>query len=77
MAAERERLRTRPLDRAGNPRRTARLKGGLGRRRVGDKTLPQWQREVTSAGRVWYCPDQETGVVWITQVRLDPPRETD
>jgi hypothetical protein len=66
MAALRERLKNRPLDRSDNPNRTHRLKG----------KLPQWQHEITSGGRVWYCPDSEARIVWVTRVSLDPPRET-
>jgi hypothetical protein len=77
MDAERTRLRTRPLDRSANPRRTARLKGGLATRTIGCKTLPQWQQELTSAGRLWYCPDKQTRTVWVTKVDLQHPKATD
>lgn len=77
MAAERERLRTRPLDRSANPRRTARLKGGLASRVIGGKQLQQWQHELTAAGRIWYCPDKDEGVVWVTQVDLNHPKSTE
>lgn len=73
MAAERERPRTRPLDRSENPRRTAQLKYKLATRRVGDKVLPQWQREISAAGRVWYCPDKDERIVWITKAELSHP----
>lgn len=76
MAAERVRLGTRPLDRSANPRRTAQLKGKLATRTVGEATLPQWQQELTSAGRLWYCPDKQTRTVWITMVDLAHPRAT-
>ena len=77
MAAERERLQIRPLDRSANPRRTARLRAGLAIRLIGDKRLPQWQHEITAAGRIWYCPDKDTRTVWITQVDLRHPKRTD
>lgn len=77
MAALRERLRLRPLDRSDNPRRTHRLRPPLADKRVGDKTLPQWQRELTGGGRVFYCPDREERVVWVTRVDLAHPRETE
>ena len=76
MQRERERLVTRPLDRSDNPRRTAQLKAGLSHRLVGGKRLPQWQREVTSGGRLWYCPDKDARVVWIVKVDLGHPSET-
>lgn len=77
MATERDRLRTRPLDRSANPRRTGQLKAGLATRKVGERTLPQWQQELTSAGRLWYCPDKDTRTVWVTRVDLQHPKATD
>lgn len=77
MAAERERLQLRPLDRSANPRRTGPLHGALSKRRVGDQTLPQWQHELTAAGRIWYCPDKDTRTVWVMKVDLAHPKETD
>lgn len=76
MRSLRERLRTRPMDRSSNPNRTHRLKPPLDLGRVGTVKLPQWQHEITSGGRVWYCLDIEARVVWVTRVSLDPPRET-
>lgn len=76
MAAERERLRTQPTVRS-NPRRTHRLRGKLADRKVGEVRLPQWQHEITGAGRVWYCPDADQRIVWITQVSLSHPKQTD
>ncbi|HEX9888336.1 MAG TPA: hypothetical protein VGA69_02575 [Nitriliruptorales bacterium] len=72
-----ERLRTRPLDRRDNPRRLAQLKGKFKTKRVGDKRLPQWQYEITSAGRVWFCPDKDERIVWVTKVDLAHPKETE
>ena len=77
MKAELERLKTRPLDRSDNPRRTARLKGPLGARSIGGTKLPQWQREITGSGRIWYCPDRDAAIVWITKVSLAHPKETE
>lgn len=77
MTAERDRLRARPMDRSRNPRRTGPLAGPLATRRVGTKTLPQWQHELTAAGRIWYCPDKDERIVWVTKVSLSHPKETD
>ena len=76
MAAVRERLRTRPLDRSDNPARTHRLKPPLHEARIGEARLPQWQHEISAAGRVWYCVDTGRQTVWVTRVSLGPPRET-
>lgn len=77
MHAERERLMSRRLDRSDNPRRSAQLKFDLAYRWIGERKLPQWQREITSGGRLWYCPDKAERVVWITKVELSHPSETD
>ena len=77
MEKERHRLRERPLDRDANPRRTHQLRGPLGSRTISGKKLPQWQHEITGAGRVWYCPDKEVRVVWVTYFLLHHPQLTD
>lgn len=76
MAAVRNRLRERPLDRSDNPRRTHRLRPPLDTKRIGDRLLPQWQYEISAAGRVFYCPDAAERVIWVTRVDLGHPRET-
>lgn len=76
MAAVRNRLRERPLDRSDNPGRTRRLQPPLERKRIGDRLLPQCQYEISAAGRVFYCPDAAERVVWVTRVDLGHPRET-
>lgn len=73
----RKRLRTRPLDRSDNPRRTHQLKPPLATKRVGGKELPQWQHELSGAGRIFYCPDRDERVVWVSRVDLGHPRETE
>jgi len=77
MAVLRERLRLRPLDRSDNPNRTHQLKGQLAQKLIGDRKLPQWQHEITAAGRLFYCPDREARVVWVTRVDLAHPGETE
>lgn len=74
---ELKRLQLRPIDRSQNPRRTAPLRFELAHRRIGSKSLPQWQHELTSAGRIWYCIDQDERTVWITKVSLRHPKETE
>lgn len=77
MTVERERLLTRPLDRSANPRRTHVLQGKLGERNIGGVKLQQWQHELAGAGRIWYCPDKDARIVWITAVSLSHPKATD
>jgi len=76
MAKEKERLKTNPLDRSGNPRRTHQLRGPLATRKIGGSSFEQWQHEITGAGRIWYCADRKNRIVWVTQVDLSHPRET-
>lgn len=77
MADLGERLRQRPLDRRDNPQRLGPRKGTLKDKKVGTKRLPQWQFEITSSGRVWFCPDKTERVVWVTKVDLSHPKETE
>lgn len=76
LAGVRERLRTRPLDRSDNPARIHRLKPPFHEHVVGDAKLPQWQYEISAAGRIWFCPDPTTHTIWVTRVSLQPPKET-
>jgi len=77
MSALHERLRLRPLDRSDNPNRTHQLKPPLAEKVIGGKRLPQWQHELSSSGRVFYCPDRTDRVVWVTKVELAHPKQTD
>ena len=44
---------------------------------IGGRRLPQWQHEISSSGRVFYCPDRTHMVVWVTRVDLAHPKQTD
>ncbi|MFI7435086.1 hypothetical protein [Micromonospora haikouensis] len=57
--------------------RQHRLKGELGSRMVQGVNLEQWQYEVTGGGRIWYCPDAERRIVWVTYASTAHPRATD
>ncbi len=76
MQAERVRLTERPLDRSANPKRTHKLKGELAIRVIAGQKFEQWQHELTGAGRIWYCPDKESRIIWVTRVSLRHPNET-
>lgn len=56
--------------------RQKQLRDQFGTRVVGGRELPQWQYEVTSGGRVWYCPDKDRQIVWLTEVELTAPKKT-
>lgn len=60
-----------------NRDRQHRLRGQLGTRVIGGKPLEQWQYEVTSGGRVFYCPDSDTRIVWLTHAGTGHPKVTD
>ncbi|HMJ74523.1 MAG TPA: hypothetical protein VK507_01050 [Iamia sp.] len=53
------------------------LKGALGTRSVGNVDLEQWQYEVTSGGRLWYCIDDERRTVWLTDAAPGHPKATE
>ena len=57
--------------------RQKQLRGEFANRTMGGVDLPQWQFEVTGKGRVWYCPDLERRVVWLTEVTIGHPSRTD
>lgn len=77
MSAEKERLENDPLERGDNPRRTHKLRGSLGQRNIGGVSFEQWQHELSSSGRIWYCVDRQNRIVWITYVSLSHPKETE
>lgn len=60
-----------------NPGRQHRLRGLLATHEIKGRVLDQWQYEVTSGGRIWYCPDPEAQVVWIVEARTGHPKHTE
>ena len=53
------------------------LKGALGTRSVNGRDLEQWQHEVTSGGRIWYCIDDGNRTVWMTDCSVGHPKATE
>lgn len=53
------------------------LKGSLGTRTVNGEPLDQWQYEVTGAGRLWYCIDEQRRIVWLTEASTGHPKLTE
>lgn len=53
------------------------LKGTLGNRLVNGTELEQWQYEVTSGGRLWYCIDDKAKTVWLTDAHVGHPKATE
>jgi hypothetical protein len=64
---------TQPENRA----RQHRLRGQLASREIGGRPLEQWQYEVTSGGRIWYCPDPMKRVVWVVVASASHPKSTE
>lgn len=60
-----------------NLARHHRLHDRLACRDFAGRRLEQWQYEVTAGGRIWYCPDPERQVVWITLAGTGHPSATD
>lgn len=60
-----------------NPGRQHRLRGRLGSHEIKGKTLEQWQYEVTSGGRIWYCPDPDTKTVWLVVAATGHPKPSE
>jgi hypothetical protein len=53
------------------------LKGELSTGTCGGRSMPQWPREVTGAGRIWYLLDEEQHTVWVQKAATGHPKETD
>ncbi|MGQ0465762.1 MAG: hypothetical protein ACT4QG_10640 [Sporichthyaceae bacterium] len=53
------------------------LKGSLGTRTVNGEPMEQWQYEVTSGGRLWFCIDDATRTVWLVAAAVGHPKATD
>jgi hypothetical protein len=60
-----------------NPARQHRMKSALSTQVIRGRTLEQWQYEVTSGGRIWYCPDPERRIVWVVDARTRHPKATE
>jgi hypothetical protein len=60
-----------------NVGRQQRLRGQLASRDVRGRTLEQWQYEVTSGGRLWYCPDPQARIVWVVDASVGHPKATE
>jgi hypothetical protein len=53
------------------------LRGSLGMRTVNGEGMEQWQYEVTSGGRLWYCIDDKQRTVWLTDAMPGHPKATE
>jgi len=69
-----ERMRTEPDSRSPTQKPLA---GPLATRAHKGHDLPQWQLDVSSAGRVWYVIDTRTHTIWVTLASTGHPGATD
>ncbi|MDP9404037.1 MAG: hypothetical protein M3P85_12105 [Actinomycetota bacterium] len=69
-----ERITADPRDRS---ERQHRIRGSLGSRVVNGVAMEQWQYEVTGAGRLWYCVDDEHRTVWLADAAVGHPKATE
>lgn len=53
------------------------LKGTLGHRDLNGASLEQWQYEVTAGGRFWYCIEDATHTIWLTDAHPGHPKHTE
>jgi hypothetical protein len=60
-----------------NPARQHRLKSTLSALVIRGRTLDQWQYEVSTGGRIWYCPDPERRIVWVVDAGTAHPKATE
>ena len=60
-----------------NPSRQQKLRGQLSHRDVSGRPLEQWQYEVTSGGRIWYCPDPDRRITWVVAASTAHPKTTE
>ncbi|MFT4215842.1 MAG: hypothetical protein QM619_01470 [Micropruina sp.] len=52
------------------------LKGRLDRRALRGVELEQWQYDISSGARLWYCVDPVAHVVWLTNASAAHPTAT-
>lgn len=71
-----ETMRTDPAPTPPTSRHHA-LKGSLATGLHRGQSLPQWQIEVTGAGRIWYLIESATRTVWLIAARTGHPKATE
>ena len=52
------------------------LRGSLGTRAIAGSEMDQWQYDIASGARLWYCVDPEKRIVWLTLAAMGHPRST-
>lgn len=67
------RLRTAPDERSDVQKP---LRGQLGTRVLRGRPLEQWQYDISSGARLWYCLDYDSHIVWLTNASAGHPKAT-
>lgn len=52
------------------------LRGTLAQRSVGGVQMQQWQFDISSGARLWYCVDPNRSIVWLTLAATGHPSAT-
>ena len=73
-AEAKARLKTAPTARTAAQKP---LRGRLGTRTIGGVEMAQWQYDISSGARLWYCVDPEKRIVWLTLAAMGHPRATE
>lgn len=53
------------------------LRGSLGKRRIQGVEMDQWQLDISSGARLWYCVDTDMHIIWFTLAAMGRPRATE
>lgn len=53
------------------------LRGSLGKRRIQGVEMDQWQYDISSGARLWYCIDVDNHIIWLTLAASGHPRATE
>ena len=72
-AEAKARLKVAPTTRSDVQKR---LRGSLGKRTIGGVEMDQWQDDISSGARLWYCVDADKRIVWLTVAAMGHPRAT-
>ncbi len=67
------RLKSTPVTRSADQKP---LRGALGRRLIEGVELEQWQYDISSGARLWYCVDHDRRIIWLTLAAMGHPRAT-
>lgn len=73
-AEAKARLKTAPTTRTDVQKR---LSGTLGKRTIRRVEMDQWQYDISSGARLWYCVDPDKRIVWLTLAAMGHPRATE